>query len=203
MTSIRKTKARRTLLVIVLIFLIPVLLAWALYFDHGLLPSSHTNHGLLISPTFRITELDLAPHTRSIGAQDSAHPGKWTLLYFYPGDCDRRCEQGLFDLRQIRLAMGKNSLRIDRALLTYSSHTGARLSTLLEKHFPGTQHYRVNPARFHAVINHHVHAVYATKPGTLYLIDPIGNVIMIYPPKTDPNGVFKDIQLLLRVSQIG
>ena len=38
---------------------------------------------------------------------------------------------------------------------------------------------------------------------TLYLIDPLGNWMMVYPGPSEYKGILKDIKRLLRVSQIG
>ena len=39
--------------------------------------------------------------------------------------------------------------------------------------------------------------------GSLYLVDPRDNVIMQYAANANPRGVFKDLEKLLRISQIG
>jgi uncharacterized protein YneF (UPF0154 family) len=39
--------------------------------------------------------------------------------------------------------------------------------------------------------------------GTLYIIDPMGNIMMQYPPGFDSYKVIKDLMQLLKASQIG
>jgi hypothetical protein len=40
-------------------------------------------------------------------------------------------------------------------------------------------------------------------PGRVYLIDPIGNLVLSYAPDADPSGMRKDLARLLRLSQVG
>jgi len=37
----------------------------------------------------------------------------------------------------------------------------------------------------------------------VYLIDPLGNLMMFYPPDADPSGMLKDLRKLLKYSKIG
>jgi hypothetical protein len=37
----------------------------------------------------------------------------------------------------------------------------------------------------------------------IYLVDPLGNVMMRYPREVDPNRMKKDVARLLRASRIG
>ncbi|HID49914.1 MAG TPA: hypothetical protein EYP40_09955 [Chromatiales bacterium] len=37
----------------------------------------------------------------------------------------------------------------------------------------------------------------------LYLVDPLGNLMMSYPPEFEAKGLVKDLTLLLKASQIG
>ena len=39
--------------------------------------------------------------------------------------------------------------------------------------------------------------------GRIYIVDPIGNIMMSYPPDADPTGMKKDLKRLLKVSKLG
>ncbi len=199
----RVTKSRRSfyLAFIILLFLIPVILAWIFYADRFSLGKGHLNYGHLIQPPISLNDIPLYnANQKRLGSPF----GKWMMVYFYPEPCGEHCAKGLYYVRQIRLAAGKNSLRIERAILTYrKNEIDPHLSAILTRQFPGTQHLLVDQTVFSQVMTKRVNTPYATKPGTLYLVDPMGNVMMAYPPSADPDGIFKDVQLLLKVSQIG
>ena len=107
-------------------------------------------------------------------------------------------------MRQIRTAMGKNMNRIERAVITYQDGAGAgRLDKVIQTEFKGTNHITANKDNFTKVIREHIKASYVLQPGTIYIVDPNGNVMMTYKPDADPSAIFKDLQKLLKVSQIG
>ena len=37
----------------------------------------------------------------------------------------------------------------------------------------------------------------------IYIVDPLGNLMMYYPPGADPGGMHKDLKKLLKYSKIG
>ena len=39
--------------------------------------------------------------------------------------------------------------------------------------------------------------------GRIYLLDPLGHLMMSYPPAIDPNDIRKDLARLMRVSRVG
>ena len=41
------------------------------------------------------------------------------------------------------------------------------------------------------------------KTGYLYLVDPLGNVMMSYNPKQSPKDIYSDLTRLLKASKIG
>lgn len=102
-------------------------------------------------------------------------------------------------------AAGKNQNRIARALLIYPSDLANTVSIqlILKERFPGTALFIAKEQTFSNVVRQHVHENYALEAGTIYLIDPMGNVIMTYEPKSKPMGIFKDLQRLLKASQVG
>ena len=40
-------------------------------------------------------------------------------------------------------------------------------------------------------------------PGRVYIVDPIGNIMMSYEAEADASGMRKDLKRLLRISQLG
>ena len=41
------------------------------------------------------------------------------------------------------------------------------------------------------------------KAERIYISDPLGNLMMSYPPDINPKGILKDLKKLLRASRIG
>lgn len=119
--------------------------------------------------------------------------GKWVLVSIDASACDAWCERKLYYLRQLRRAQGKDMDRVERLWLV--TDAGRPRAGLLQA-FEGTQ--VVHPADRDAI------ASFADNPvDHVYLVDPLGNLMMRYPRDPDPSRMLKDLQRLLRVSRIG
>lgn len=209
----RRSRPLIILSILVLIFVVPFSIALVMYKGHHIL-GRLINNGELIKPPFSVTLLKLRDekgkllNNSTIKNKKSEQPttnGKWMLILFNGGLCEKDCQRSLYDLHQIRAATGKNRERIERVLLTYPSHKANKVSlnVIISERFPGTQHLTIKEQQFNSVIHQHVKAKYALESGTIYLVDPIGNVIMTYAPGTSPDDIYKDMKRLLKVSQIG
>jgi cytochrome oxidase Cu insertion factor (SCO1/SenC/PrrC family) len=121
--------------------------------------------------------------------------GKWVLLSVDGGACDEYCQRKLYVLRQLRLTQGKDMERIERAwLVDDDAPTGP---AVLDE-YKGTARI---PARGSALLGALPSA--GSLRDHVYIVDPLGNLIMRYPRDADPNGMKKDLARLLRASRIG
>lgn len=202
-----RNKKRSTiiLLVILLLFLTPLLTAYVMFNGHYLI-GRLLNHGNLVKPPFSVSLLPLRNERGELlNERIQNTKKKWMLIYFNPGLCDTHCRIGLANLQRIRKATGKNSERVERVLLTYPSNepNNIAIRLIILERFPGTRHLTTKEKPFTDVIRKHIQKNYALQAGTIYLIDPLGNVIMTYQPQTKPNHIFKDLNRLLRASKIG
>jgi cytochrome oxidase Cu insertion factor (SCO1/SenC/PrrC family) len=178
---------RRTLLLIAAVTLAPVVASYTAYYLFPREPKA--NYGTLL-PT--------APVPPIAGTRPDGTPfriedlrGHWVLLTCAAGDCDAACQRKLYATRQARTMQGKEQDRVVRAWLVVGDALPA--PALLEQH-PGLVVARV-PA-----------AAPAALPGgaaPIYLIDPLGNLVLRYPDDSDIKGVAKDLTRLLKASGIG
>ena len=187
-------RARLKMLAILLVCAAPVIASYFAYYV--IKPSGRVNYGALIEPQRDLSALQMAglDGTRSSIAQLR---GKWLLVAIEPGDCDKACTDRLYALRQIRLTTGKDRDRIERVLLVTGD--GAPPAQVMAE-YEGTVVARVQaalveqgfPAEDGALASEH-----------LYVIDPLGNLMMRFPRNVDLNRMKKDIAKLLRASRIG
>lgn len=191
------------LLALILLFLIPLLLAWILYDRRYTFGKGMVNHGHLITPPFAIDSLKFYDAKSQLLIKKVSN-GKWLMLYLNPGSCNKLCQRGLHNLRQIRTATGKNRNRIERAIVTYQQNLpNPRLIKLLNQKYQGTKLFITSKQSFETTVAKNVSIPYAVSQGSLYIVDPHGNVMMVYKSSADPIGIFKDLQRLLKASQIG
>ena len=130
---------------------------------------------------------ELLPPKPLAGAPFERLRGKWLLVVVDDPACDAWCEKKLYYLRQLRRAQGKDMDRIDRLWLL--TRDGLPRAGLAEA-FQGTL---VAPApKLDA---------FPGKPADhIYLVDPLGNLMMRWPRDPDASRVLKDLQRLMRIA---
>ncbi len=160
-------------------------------------PEGRTNYGALIDPkAYPIPALEATTlDGKSIGL--NAYKGKWIMLQVGVAECDDGCRKKLHDMRQLRLAQGKDMDRIERVWLITDDKP---LETMLMREYDGTQLLRINQEALKSWLP--VEA--GTTPADhIYMIDPLGNLMMRFPKDGDPNKIKKDLARLLKASRIG
>lgn len=185
-------RARLKLLLLAAFFAAPLVLAWLTYrFEWGIGASG--NYGELVGPT-ALPELTL---TVLDGGQVSTSRlrGKWTLVQFDASRCDAYCGRKLYYMRQVRRALGKDMERVARLWVLTDSGTPAAAVVAA---FEGTEILRTDNGRFAAAFGAPAHLA-----DHIYLVDPMGNLMLRFPRDPDPSKMLKDLQRLLKYSQIG
>ena len=177
----------RTLLLIAAITVAPIVASYVAYYVFP--RDKRVNYGTLL-PTVP------APAIR--GTRDDGSPfhlgdlhGRWVLLVSGRGECDSACERKLYVIRQARTMQGKDQDRIVRVWIVVGD--AAPAATLLAKH-PGL------------VVVRAAETAPAMPPGgadMLYLIDPLGNLVLSFPADPDIKGIATDLTRLLKASRIG
>lgn len=192
-------KKRSNLLVPALlaaVFFGPFLAAILLYFYGGesFRPSGSTAHGILITEPGALPSGPLA----SAGNRRAQFNGKWSLLYVHQGDCGPACAESLYRTRQVRRALGKDDVRVQRFMVAAAGAAGPDAAVLDNEHPDLVVIGEGSPVR-DAVL-----AVFGPfQEGDVFLADPLGNVMMRFPPGTSMKDMHKDLSLLLKASQIG
>ena len=179
--------------IIALVFFGPLIFAGWMYATGRLQPGGATNHGALLEPVVR---LDEALPTASSGGLRELGAEHWILLYSGDSDCDLACQTELYESRQIRQALGNDRDRVVRLWLHGES---APDRVFLETEHPGLK--TTNDTALIALLDERRPAQF--RSGGLYLIDPLSNLVMYFPPDLDPGDIVEDLEHLLRLSRIG
>jgi len=201
-TRINPALGRRRLLLLAALFMLPVLVAYGLYYG-GWRPSSTANHGELLQPARPVKDAALTLLSGE-SIRFSHWHGKWTLLLFSTAECLKPCERNLNNIRQIIAAQGKEAHRV-RGVLVVTDGKALDWLRYAIKDYPDMQVVIGSQAAVNSLAQQFV--LPAGSPlenlNRVYLVDPSGNFMMSYPADADPTGMNKDIKRLLRVSQIG
>ncbi|HWI13260.1 MAG TPA: redoxin family protein [Burkholderiales bacterium] len=183
------TKSKASLWLIAAVCIAPVLASYLAYYFWQ--PEGHVNYGELLEPKpMPDPQLTLVDGTPFRLSQLRNH---WVLLVAQPGACDASCQQQLIYLRQLRLAQGKESDRVERVWLVTDNAVPDK--RLLEQ-FPGMYTVRAAGTGLIAAL-----PAGGTPADHIYVVDVLGNMMMRYPRDADPRKMLKDIARLLRHSK--
>lgn len=191
----RTVSGRLKMLLVLLACAAPVVASYFTYYV--IRPDGRSNYGTLVQPT-RTMPATLTLRSLDGQAVDSLSLRKqWLLLVVGGGACDAACTQRLYTQRQLRQMLGRERERLDKVwLITDDAPLAADLRAYLQGPEP-VQALRVpagdlagwlQPAAGHALDAH------------LYLVDPMGEWMMRFPPQPEPSKVKRDLERLLRAS---
>jgi hypothetical protein len=186
----------RILYLLILVCVAPVIASYTAYYLVP--PSGRTNYGDLVEPQRPLPALSLARLDGSPVPATSLR-GSWLMVQVDGGACDAACEKKLWQMRQVRLTTGKDADRVQRVWLIVDE---APLTTAVIREYDGTLFLRARADEVAAFLP--LPAEPAAKLADhIWLVDPLGNLMMRWPRDADPNRMKKDLTKLLKVSKIG
>jgi hypothetical protein len=203
----------RTLAALAALFLLPLVLAFYTYYATGWRPAAHTNHGTLITPPRRLPELPLPRVSLEATVSGGGASGtasapeptpapalfrrRWSLVYVGQGGCDAACRDALYVMRQTRLSLNTDMTRLERVFLVTGDCCNREF---LAREHSGLVVVDASGAAGERLLQQFPRT---EREHTLFIVDPLGNLMMRYDARTDPRGLRDDLKKLLRLSQIG
>lgn len=177
------TRQRHLLVLLAVLFFAPLGLSFYLYYSHSsLAPANHVNHGLLIQPV-RPVPLASFPLLQN----------RWTLLYANAGACAEACREKLHATRQVRIALDRDMVRVQRVLIADAD--------CCDPQFLQTEHPDL--ILLHSADAAPLLALLPQGTGYLYIVDPLGNLMMSYATDAASKGLLEDLKRLLKLSHVG
>jgi hypothetical protein len=194
-TDARQNTGRWKLFLVLFICALPLIGSYFTYYV--IKPEARTNYGTLLDPRQHpMPQLGSASLDGKPFSLESLK-GKWIILQVAGSDCNETCKRHLLEMRQLRLMQGKEMDRIERVWLITDEKP---IETILMREYDGTRMLRAKPELLRAWLPAELPAVLEEH---LYMIDPLGNLMMRFPKDADPNKVKKDLAKLLKASSIG
>ncbi|CAC9464009.1 hypothetical protein [bacterium endosymbiont of Bathymodiolus sp. 5 South] len=175
--------SKKELWVLLASFVLPIALGTAFFYWNPTAFTGNTvNYGEFVNPIITTQKQDVVFSEDTQGDLQ----GLWTLTYV-TNTCDNACEKTLKDMKTIRTLMNENMRRVQRLLLISGTRNLQKTGLLIAK--PSNklqQKLRKFP------------------DNSLFLIDPLGNVMLRYNPQSlEIKRVIKDLQRLFKYSRIG
>ena len=177
--------AKKEFWMLLAMFILPIAFGTLFFYANpNYFSESTVNYGELVRPVIATVEGDIEIDGGTFSLQ-----GIWTMVYV-SSRCDDVCEKAVADMKTIRTLMNDDMRRIQRMIIIENNSTPtANDETLIkakitsEKLTKSLKKYAEN---------------------AIYLIDPIGNIMLYYEPQNiDIRLVIKDLKRLFKYSRIG
>ena len=148
-------------------------------------PEGTSNHGELMNPGLVVPK-----------QVNALQGGRWGLVMV--GDqCDQPCKDQLVLMQQVHKSLGKEFGRMQSIWFKYQDHE------LFPAGKPGgeasTQTSRVTEEMSNWLTLNQL----PSDDYSIWLIDPLGNLVLRFSPGTDGRDMLTDIRFLLKASKVG
>lgn len=185
----RSLKPVITSVVLMLVFVSPFIISrfWV--------PQNFVNNGELIDPPVSWIGQDWQIKDPALTEADVLTE-KWRLLLVADSSCDSQCQEGLYHIRQLRLTQGRNMEEV--GLLWLMSDNEFNNGPELAQDYELVQQIKLANMESSNQQTISVAGVELQK-NNLYLIDPLGNIMMHFAQDLDPSLIKKDLKRLIKV----
>jgi hypothetical protein len=193
-------RSRRPILVVFLLFFAPLAAAFLLYYFGTWRPHHSTAHGELIHPARPLPMVKLQDETGHVLAPTTLQ-AVWSLVFIGDGQCEERCRAALADMQRARELLGKDMPRVQSVFLA-SAHCCA---DDLRAIYPKLVVARLDDPDAAKIVAEFP-SYDGESPlvsGRIYIVDPLGNLMMSYRADANSTGMYEDLKKLLGLSHIG
>lgn len=192
----QQRRGRLILLCMLIFFITPIIAVVAMY-KLDWRPKGESI-GELVTPAKALTMQQPLVSSDGNVASINFLKDKWSMVYM-TADCDAQCKDKLHQMRQLHVSLYKEIPRMQRLLFTTVSDV-----TEIKQNYPDLlilNQPKTDIISFSEQFN--IHNETSMTAGRIYLIDPLGHLIMSYSASTSPALVRKDITRLMKYSWTG
>lgn len=190
-----RRRGRQMFLLIGALFLVPVVIAFALYYGQIWRPAGSTSKGQLILPARPLAATGLRNPDGSAASLDLLKD-KWTLIYIGDGACNTDCRTALVFGRQSRLALNNEMTRVQRVFLATGNCCAHEY---LAQEQPGLIALDASAPEAAPLLAQFE----GDRAHSLYIVDPLGNLMMRHDATHTSKDLLTDLKKLLKLSHIG
>lgn len=189
-----KPRSMKTFYLLIAVFILPFTMAVLLHFID--LKPSGKSYGNLIQPP-KSLQIPMLMDVQGKAFKPEQWNKIWSIVTVDRTGCAVQCAERVHMLKQVHTSMNKEIDRVQRVLLVPTGMK-SEVSRELQKKYPdliilaGTDEGSVKFS-----------AEFDVNKGNVFLVDPLGNLMMSYPDKFDPKGLYSDLKRLLKNSWAG
>lgn len=188
-----RPRGQLKLLAIMSVVALPMIAAWAMATFNVGIPDTQNNRSDLVEPA--VTVEDWALQLEQVG-----YGAPWRLVVTSTGECTETCMELVHEARQINVALGREAARVEHVLASGQAQPAA-LSERLETDYPRLQRAGMNTEAYHDSLTGHPDSW--RQGAQLWVIDPLGRVVLRQDPAKPGKLLLDDLKYLLKVSKVG
>ncbi|HZV62291.1 MAG TPA: hypothetical protein VFF75_07745 [Methylophilaceae bacterium] len=189
-------QGRRMLILLVFFFSVPMITV--LLMHHYNWHPQTRSHGDLVSPPRALHIPEKLMTVQGVYVESEILKNKWSMVYVAQ-DCAQLCEQRMHQLRQLHASLAKNINRVQRILIASSGNLKG-----MHEQYPDVvilNHPESEVSALRAQFD--MQDSPAEKGNRIYLVDPLGNLMMSFSDSVPLQDVRKDLTRLLAYSWAG
>ena len=188
-----KSSGRKILLGMAVIFVLPFTIAATLHLLN-VHPASHS-YGTLVNPPHALA-FSILHDVQGKEMKPQQWLKIWSIVTVDSTGCAEPCQAQVHLLKQVQTSLDKDSKRVQRVLLAPTIK--ADTANALQKQYPDL--VVLSGADVETI---KLSTQFNGVAGSVYLVDPLGNLMMSYPADMNPKGMQTDLKKLLKNSWAG
>lgn len=195
----QQRRGRIQAVVIMLVVLLPMVVAYSVYYTGVGMPKGTINKGHLITPPQPISELALHKlDGESWQLSEQARRWRWVI----PGgaECNTQCRDNLYLTRQVHIRLAEKSGRLERIYLLLDEHIETATLEYIQTEHPHVPVLKASTDAVAALLSRTDLAPDAIATGHYFLMDQEGFLMMAYSPQHQGNDLLDDIKRMLKYS---
>ena len=192
----QQRKGRVVLVLMLIFFVVPLLVVFSMY-KYNWMPSG-TSVGELVKPARLMGDVSQLKNDAGSSLPNTFWKERWSIVYVTE-DCQKTCLDKLHDMRQLHVSLYKDMPRAQRVLITTMQDT-----TAIKRDYPDLIVINQPSNQISTLMAaFEVNDESVASSNRLYLVDPLGHLMMSYKPDLPLAAVRKDVARLLRFSWAG
>jgi cytochrome oxidase Cu insertion factor (SCO1/SenC/PrrC family) len=192
----QQRKGRVVLVLMLIFFVVPLLVVFSMY-KYNWMPSG-TSVGELVKPARLMGDVSQLKNDAGSSLPNTFWKERWSIVYVTE-DCQKTCLDKLHDMRQLHVSLYKDMPRAQRVLITTMLDT-----TAIKRDYPDLIVINQPSNQISTLMAaFEVNDESVASSNRLYLVDPLGHLMMSYIPDLPLAAVRKDVTRLLRFSWAG
>lgn len=184
--------SKLTLLLLLVFFAFPIVIVVTMH-QLNIHPKG-SSHGQLFSPSIPINIPTDLTTKKGLVVDNKFWGSRWNMIYI-SAECNKTCETRVHEVRQIHMSLAKEIERVQRVLVTPKANF-----EVLQNNYPDLQVLKDSTAmtQFSEQLSQQSKANQG-----LYLVDPLGNLVMYYKDDIPAKLIRADLLKLLKFSWAG